>query len=122
MKSAEKGYWNLEGRKLVSIMGSHPPENTKKSLILPSARERGSTSSEDGSYETQSSVPANSLASLSPQIVKPSNDPPLLKQSEYQTTPRDKRKSTSGRADAAEEYNTSNPQKKRQSYMFSSFN
>ncbi|XP_057477757.1 CRC domain-containing protein TSO1-like [Actinidia eriantha] len=113
MKSAEKGYRNLEGRKLVPIMGCHPPENTKKSLVLPSARERGSASSEDGSYETKSSVPANSHASLSPQIVEPSNDPALLKQSEYQTTPRDKTKSTSVRADAAEEYNTSNPQKIR---------
>ncbi|PSS17774.1 Protein tesmin/TSO1-like [Actinidia chinensis var. chinensis] len=110
MKSAEKGYQNLEGRKLISIMGCHPPENTKKTLILPSARERGSTSSEDGSYETQSSVPVNSLASLSPQ---PASDPPLLKQSNYQTTPRDKRKSTSRHADAVEELNTSSPQKKR---------
>ena len=112
MKSTEKGYRNLEGRKLVSIMGCHPPESTKKSLVLPSARERDSASSEDGN-ETKSSVPANSLASLSPQIVKPSNDPALLKQSEHQTTPRDKRKSTSRHADAVEELNTSSPQKTR---------
>ncbi|GFS44980.1 TESMIN/TSO1-like CXC 2 [Actinidia rufa] len=117
MKSAEKGYKNLEGRKLISIMGCHPPENTKKTSVLPSARERGSTSSEDGSYETQSSVPVNSLASLSAQIVQPASDPALLKQSNYQTTPRDKRKSTTRHADAVEELNTSSPQKKRQSYM-----
>ncbi|XP_057504619.1 uncharacterized protein LOC130788097 [Actinidia eriantha] len=113
MKSAEKGYQNLEGRKLISIMGCHSPKNTKKTLILPSARERGSTCSEDGSYETQSSVPVNSLASLSPQIVQSSSDPPLLKQSNYQTTPHDKRKSTSRHADAVEELNTPSPQKKR---------
>ncbi|KAI7993266.1 Protein tesmin/TSO1-like CXC 2 [Camellia lanceoleosa] len=109
MKSAEKGYMNVEGRKLIC----QQPANTKSGSILRNVRERVSASSEDGSYETQALVAITSLASQSSQIEKPSNDPALLKQGEYQTTPCDKGKSISKCADAVEELNRSSPKKKR---------
>ncbi|THF94976.1 hypothetical protein TEA_024796 [Camellia sinensis var. sinensis] len=109
MKSAEKGYMNVEGRKLIC----QQPANTKSGSILRNVREKVSASSEDGSYETQALAAITSLASQSSQIEKPSNDPALLKQGEYQTTPCDKGKSISKRADAVEELNRSSPKKKR---------
>ncbi|KAL7181967.1 hypothetical protein ACSBR1_040811 [Camellia fascicularis] len=109
MKSAEKGYMNVEGRKLIC----QQPANTKSGSILRNVREKVSASSEGGSYETQALVAITSLASQSSQIEKPSNDPALLKQGEYQTTPCDKRKSISKGADAVEELNRSSPKKKR---------
>ncbi|CAL5431478.1 unnamed protein product [Camellia sinensis] len=98
-----------EGRKLIC----QQPANTKSGSILRNVREKVSASSEDGSYETQALAAITSLASQSSQIEKPSNDPALLKQGEYQTTPSDKGKSISKRADAVEELNRSSPQKKR---------
>ncbi|KAL6985291.1 hypothetical protein U1Q18_018667 [Sarracenia purpurea var. burkii] len=117
MKSAKKGYLNIQERKFISTNGCHEPENTKNCSILLNARERFSACSEGGIHKTQASI-TSSLASQSPQIVISSTDPALLKQND-QTTPCGKRKSISEEhAQAVEELNRSNPKKKRQACLF----
>lgn len=125
MKSSERSYLNIEGRKLVSITGCHQPEITTKSLGVPNVREKASGSSEDGSHRNESSATTGSLASPSPDIVKSLYVPILLKPCEYATS-RVKRKSISEQADAVGELSPSSTKKRRQAYMFfliiSSFN
>ena len=93
MKPAEKSHANVQGRYYRSIL-------LNKSVKLPA-------SCEDGSHETQAPVVTSSLASQSLQMVESSNDPALLKPSEYMTTPCGKRTSTSERAHAVKELNQS---------------
>ncbi|XP_058224704.1 uncharacterized protein LOC131333907 isoform X2 [Rhododendron vialii] len=112
MKSSERGYLNIEGRKLVSITGCHQPEITTKSLDVPNVREKASASSEDGSHRNESSATTGSLASPSPDIVKSLYVPILLKPCEYATS-RDKRKSISKQADAVGELSPSSTKKRR---------
>lgn len=113
MKSSERGYLNIEGRKLVSMPSCRQPEITTEGLGLSNVREKASASSEDGSHQNESSVTTGSLASLSSDIVKSLYVPVLLNPCEYQMNSRDKRKSISERADAVEELNPSSAKKRR---------
>lgn len=117
MKSSERGYLNIEGRKLVSITGCHQPEIITESLGFPNVREKASASSHDGSHRNESSATTGSLASSSPGILKSLYVPVLLKPCKYSTS-HDKRKSISEQADAIGEFSSSSAKKGRQAYVF----
>ncbi|KAF7138125.1 hypothetical protein RHSIM_Rhsim07G0147800 [Rhododendron simsii] len=116
MKSSERGYLNIEGRKLESITGCHQPEITTKSLGVPNVREKASASSEDSGHRNESSATTGFIASPSPDIVKSLYVPILLKPCEYATSC-DKRKSISEQADAVGELSPSSTKKRRQACM-----
>ncbi|CAK9149193.1 unnamed protein product, partial [Ilex paraguariensis] len=105
IKSAERGYLSVRGKKSVSMINRHRSENLENCLISSNVVESTTGSKEDGRHESHPSVAASTARSLSHYSVQPLTNDVLLKPIEQQATAcGDKRKSNSGHADSLEEF------------------
>ncbi|KAL0330840.1 UNVERIFIED_CONTAM: protein tesmin/TSO1-like CXC 2 [Sesamum angustifolium] len=85
VKSAQRGNFSIRGKKSVPIINSHLSDNSISSSVF-SPPENVSASTDDKRCESLASPAANSAASLSTYIVKPS-DNSILDPVEDQSTP-----------------------------------
>ncbi|KAL2517579.1 CRC domain-containing protein [Abeliophyllum distichum] len=118
VKSSEKGNFSTWDEKQVTPMSSHLSENSRNSSFL-SASESVLESADEGRRDDHASMAAISANSLSTYNVKPLDNPVLCYPIEDQSTPVNKRKSNTGNADNAEEFNKSSPKRKRHAYELS---
>ncbi|KAL0323932.1 UNVERIFIED_CONTAM: protein tesmin/TSO1-like CXC 2 [Sesamum calycinum] len=101
VKSAQRGNFSIRGKKSVPIINSHLSDNSISSSVF-SPPENVSASNDDKRCESLASPAANSAASLSTYIVKPS-DNSILDPVEDQSTPGNKRKYNNTETDASAE-------------------